>query len=91
MGRTCHHVSPECPNNGASELTTLELGPVIEIEQSRKLSAEIDQDRLTHIGRAIAEEADERFLDLPVSAASWPRARGCRSELPLMARQSPEG
>ncbi len=48
----------------ASELTTLELGPVTEIEQSRKLSAEIDQDRFTRIDRAIAEEADERFLDL---------------------------
>jgi type IV secretory pathway VirD2 relaxase len=48
----------------ASELTTLELGPVTEIEQSRKLSAEIDQDRFTRIDRAMAEEADERFLDL---------------------------
>ncbi|GGE03128.1 hypothetical protein GCM10011345_05710 [Gemmobacter megaterium] len=48
----------------ASELTTLELGPVIEIEQSRKLSAEIDQDRFTRIDRAMTEEADERFLDL---------------------------
>jgi len=48
----------------ASELTTLELGPVTEIEQSSKLSAEIDQDRFTRIDRAMAEEADERFLDL---------------------------
>ncbi|WP_374844699.1 DUF3363 domain-containing protein [Paenochrobactrum glaciei] len=48
----------------ASELTTLELGPVTEIEQSRKLSAEIDQDRFTRIDRAITEDADERFLDL---------------------------
>ena len=48
----------------ASELTTLELGPVTEIEQSRKLSAEIDQDRFTRIDRAMAEEADDRFLDL---------------------------
>lgn len=48
----------------ASELTTLELGPVTEIEQSRKLSAEIDQDRFTRIDRAMTEEADERFLDL---------------------------
>ncbi|KAB2678448.1 DUF3363 domain-containing protein [Brucella tritici] len=48
----------------ASELTTLELGPVTEIEQSRKLAAEIDQDRFTRIDRAMTEEADERFLDL---------------------------
>ncbi|MBA8841312.1 DUF3363 domain-containing protein [Ochrobactrum sp. RH2CCR150] len=48
----------------ASELTTLELGPVTEIEHSRKLSAEIDQDRFTRIDRAMTEEADERFLDL---------------------------
>lgn len=48
----------------ASELTTLELGPVTEIEQSRKLSAEIDHDRFTRIDRAMTEEADERFLDL---------------------------
>ncbi|GAJ30751.1 relaxase/mobilization nuclease domain-containing protein [Acidomonas methanolica] len=47
-----------------SELATLELGPVTEIEQSRKLSAEIDQDRFTRIDRAMTEEADERFLDL---------------------------
>jgi len=48
----------------ASELTTLELGPVTEIEQSRKLSAEIDQDRFTRIDRAMTEEANDRFLDL---------------------------
>lgn len=48
----------------ASELTTLELGPVTEIEQARKLSAEVDQDRFTRIDRAMTEEADERFIDL---------------------------
>ena len=48
----------------ASELTTLELGPVTEIEQSRKLSAEIGQDRFTRIDRAMTEEAEDRFLDL---------------------------
>lgn len=48
----------------ASELTTLELGPVTEIEQHRKLSAKIDQDRFTRIDRAMTEEADARFLDL---------------------------
>lgn len=48
----------------ASELTTLELGPVTEIEQSRKLSGEIDQDRFTRIDRAMTAEAQDRFLDL---------------------------
>src|SRR5690606_17499947 len=48
----------------ASELTTLELGPVTEVEQSRKLSDEIDRDRFTRIDRAMTEEADGRFLDL---------------------------
>jgi type IV secretory pathway VirD2 relaxase len=48
----------------ASELTTLELGPVTEIEQSRKLSAEIDHDRFTRIDRAMTAEADDRLLDL---------------------------
>ncbi len=48
----------------ASELATLELGHVSEIEQTRKLTAEIDQDRFTRIDRVMAEEADARFLDL---------------------------
>lgn len=48
----------------ASDLATLELGPVTEIEQSRKLSAEIGQDRFTRIDRAMIEEAEDRFLDL---------------------------
>jgi type IV secretory pathway VirD2 relaxase len=48
----------------ACELATLELGHVSEIEQTRKLTAEIDQDRFTRIDRAMVEEADARFLDL---------------------------
>jgi type IV secretory pathway VirD2 relaxase len=48
----------------ASELATLELGPVSEIEQSRKLSAEIGRDRFTRIDRAMVAEADARYLDL---------------------------
>lgn len=48
----------------ASELATLELGPVTEIEQRRKLAAEIDQDHLTRIDRAMITEAEDRFLDL---------------------------
>ncbi|WP_370877774.1 relaxase/mobilization nuclease domain-containing protein [Xanthobacter agilis] len=48
----------------ASELATLELGPVTEIEQRRKLTAEIDQDRFTRIDRAMLNEADGGALDL---------------------------
>ena len=48
----------------ASELATLELGPVTEIEQRRKLVAEIDQDRLTRIDRAIIAGAEDRVVDL---------------------------
>ncbi len=48
----------------ASELMTLELGPVTAIEQQRKLAAEIDQDRFTRIDRAMIAEAGEGRLDL---------------------------
>ncbi|KXV35360.1 hypothetical protein AD940_03045 [Gluconobacter thailandicus] len=48
----------------ASELVTLELGPVTEIEQRRKLVAEIDQDRFTRLDRAMLTEAEDRFLDV---------------------------
>jgi type IV secretory pathway VirD2 relaxase len=48
----------------ASELVTLELGPVTELEQRRKLAAEIDQDRFTRLDRALIAEASEGHLDL---------------------------
>src|SRR5712675_833564 len=48
----------------ASELMTLELGPVTAIEQQRKLAAEIDQDRFTRIDRALIAEAGEGLVDL---------------------------
>jgi type IV secretory pathway VirD2 relaxase len=48
----------------ASELATLELGPVTEIEQQRKLSVEVDQDRFTRIERAMLEEARDGLVDL---------------------------
>src|SRR5467141_4192905 len=48
----------------ASELVTLELGPVTEIEQRRKLAAEIDQDRFTRIDRALIAEAGDGLVDL---------------------------
>lgn len=48
----------------ASERATLELGPVTEIEQRRKLFAELDRDRLTRIDRALIAEAEDRLIDL---------------------------
>src|SRR5216683_1722117 len=48
----------------ASELMTLELGPVTAIEQQRKVAAEIDQDRFTRIDRALIAEAGEGLVDL---------------------------
>lgn len=48
----------------ASELATLELGPVTEIEQRRKLMVEIDQDRFTRIDRAMIAEAEDRLIEL---------------------------
>ncbi|MBB3871259.1 type IV secretory pathway VirD2 relaxase [Brevundimonas mediterranea] len=48
----------------ASELATLELGPITEIEQQRKFRIEIDQDRFTRIDRAMITEAGDGLLDL---------------------------
>src|SRR5690606_17638238 len=62
----------------ASELASLELGPVTEIEQTRKLSAEIDQDCFTRIDSAMTEEADARFLDLRHDPAA-PRRQFART------------
>jgi type IV secretory pathway VirD2 relaxase len=59
----------------ASDLATLELGPVTKIEQSRKLTAEIGQDRFTRIDRAMTAEAEDRFLDLRNEPADPSRQR----------------
>ncbi len=48
----------------ASELVTLELGPVTEVERQQKLMAELDQDHFTRIDRALIEESREGLLDL---------------------------
>ncbi|MCC8234754.1 DUF3363 domain-containing protein [Pinisolibacter aquiterrae] len=48
----------------ASELVTLELGPVSELERQQKLTVELDQDRFTRIDRALIEEVREGLLDL---------------------------
>jgi len=70
----------------ASELTTLELGPVTEIEQSRKLTAEIGQDRFTRIDRAMASEAENRFLDLRGDPADPGRQRDRTLRLRRLAK-----
>jgi type IV secretory pathway VirD2 relaxase len=48
----------------AQERATLELGPETDIELSSKLQAEISNERLTRIDRAMMSEADHGFLDL---------------------------
>ncbi|MFT9198439.1 MAG: DUF3363 domain-containing protein [Gluconobacter oxydans] len=48
----------------ASEIVTLDLGPVSEIEQRRKLETEIDRDRFTRIDRALLAQARENHLDM---------------------------
>ncbi|MFS3136106.1 DUF3363 domain-containing protein [Gluconacetobacter sacchari] len=59
----------------ASELVTLELGLVTEIEQHRKLEAEIGQDRFTRLDRALLEQALEGRVDMRpgVEAGSFDR------------------
>ena len=59
----------------AQERATLELGPETDIELSSKLQAEISNERLTRIDRAMMSEADHGFLDLRPEAgqvrADW--------------------
>jgi type IV secretory pathway VirD2 relaxase len=48
----------------AQERATLELGPETDLELRTKLEAEIPQERLTRIDRAMMDEANQEFLDL---------------------------
>lgn len=48
----------------AQERATLELGPETDLELRTKLQAEIANERLTRIDRAMMSEADHGFLDL---------------------------
>jgi type IV secretory pathway VirD2 relaxase len=48
----------------ATELVTLELGPVTEIEQRRKLEAAVEQDRFTPLDRALLAEAEPGLVDM---------------------------
>ncbi|WP_319411294.1 DUF3363 domain-containing protein [uncultured Cohaesibacter sp.] len=48
----------------ASELATLELGPVSELEQRHKIAREIDQDRFTRIDRVLIGKATNNLVDL---------------------------
>ncbi|MBJ2149324.1 phage portal protein [Paracoccus sp. IB05] len=55
---------------GPPDYASLELGPVTGFGQTRKLSAEIDQDRLTRIDRVMAGETEACFPDLRHEAAA---------------------
>jgi type IV secretory pathway VirD2 relaxase len=48
----------------AQERATLELGPETDLELRTKLEAEITNERLTRIDRAMIDEANQGFLDL---------------------------
>ncbi|MCG4274984.1 hypothetical protein K6W40_17070, partial [Acetobacter senegalensis] len=48
----------------ASEFVTLDLGPVSEIEQRRKLETEIDRDRFTRLDRALLDQARDGTIDM---------------------------
>jgi type IV secretory pathway VirD2 relaxase len=48
----------------AQERATLELGPETDLELRTKFQAEISNERLTRIDRAVMSEADNGFLDL---------------------------
>ncbi|WP_102324432.1 relaxase/mobilization nuclease domain-containing protein [Komagataeibacter saccharivorans] len=48
----------------ASEVVTLDLGPVSEIEQHRKLETEIDRDRFTRLDRALLDQARDGTIDM---------------------------
>ena len=48
----------------AQERATLELGPETDLELRTKLEAEIAQERLTRIDRAMVDEANQGFLDM---------------------------
>ncbi|WP_394699023.1 DUF3363 domain-containing protein [uncultured Cohaesibacter sp.] len=48
----------------ASELATLELGPVSELEQRHKIAREIDQDRFTRIDRVLIDNTTNNLVDL---------------------------
>ncbi|MFN4925437.1 MULTISPECIES: DUF3363 domain-containing protein [Bradyrhizobium] len=52
----------------AQERATLELGPETDLELRTKLQAEIANERLTRIDRAMMGEADHGFLDLRLEA-----------------------
>nr|WP_319483761.1 DUF3363 domain-containing protein [uncultured Cohaesibacter sp.] len=48
----------------ASELATLELGPVSELKQRHRIAREIDQDRFTRIDRALIDNTTNNLVDL---------------------------
>ena len=57
----------------AQALITLELGPETEIERLRKLTREVDQERLTRLDRKIAGRAVDGVLTVTAARASGPQ------------------
>jgi type IV secretory pathway VirD2 relaxase len=55
----------------AQERATLELGPETDLELRSKLQAEITNERLTRIDRAMISEANQGFLDLRPEAGQF--------------------
>ncbi|WP_239641768.1 relaxase/mobilization nuclease domain-containing protein, partial [Acidomonas methanolica] len=74
----------------ASEFATLDLGPVSEIEQRRKLEAEIDRDRFTRIDRALLDQMKDGTLDIrpgsDVASSDLVDRRLCLSRLAKLER-----
>ena len=54
----------------ASELLTLELGPVTEQQIQRAYAREVDQDRLTRLDREILAQANDDIIDLRLDPKS---------------------
>jgi type IV secretory pathway VirD2 relaxase len=57
----------------AQALVTLELGPETEIERLRKLTKEVDQERLTRLDRKIVAQAVDGILTVTAARASDPQ------------------
>ena len=57
----------------AQALITLELGPETEIERLRKLTREVEQERLTHLDRKIVGRAVDGVLTVTAAHAAGPQ------------------
>ena len=71
----------------AQALVTLELGPETEIERLRKLTKEVDQERLTRLDRKIVERAVDGVLTVTAAHASDPQQQSLQiGRLQTLAR-----